>query len=66
MSLANEMKMTMQSGWIDQPWGQLSGGEVQRIYVAMAIASRPDVLLLDESTTAVDLHVRSIMEKIII
>jgi len=66
MSLANEMKMTMQSGWIDQPWGQLSGGEVQRIYVAMAIASRPDVLLLDESTNAVDLHVRSIMEKIII
>jgi zinc transport system ATP-binding protein len=34
--------------------GQLSGGEFQRMLVAWVLASRPNVLFLDEPTTAVD------------
>ncbi|HJR92780.1 MAG TPA: ABC transporter ATP-binding protein [Acidimicrobiia bacterium] len=38
---------------------QLSGGMLQRIVVAMAIASRPSLLVLDEPTTALDATVEA-------
>lgn len=46
-----EMELT---GLEQRPIGQLSGGQLQRVLLARAMVSRPEVLILDEPNTYID------------
>ncbi len=51
---------------LEKEWSMLSGGESQRIILAIAFSSRPDVILLDECTASLDVKNKLAVESSIL
>lgn len=62
-AVQNALTLTKLTGFANRQVASLSGGERQRAWLAMTLAQRPKILLLDEPTTYLDIaHQLEVME----
>jgi peptide/nickel transport system ATP-binding protein len=58
IELFNKVKLPRAEAIFNQYPHQISGGQKQRVMIAMAIACKPQILIADEPTTALDVTVQ--------